>query len=71
MPIITCVTGGAGAVIRLFGPEYMGGVGDIGARIDAEVARTGLSDEEIGSKVNFLFLFFNIHCLLADACISS
>ena len=30
----------------------MGGIGDIGARIDAEVARTGLSDEEIGSKVN-------------------
>ena len=55
MPIIICVTGGAGAVIRLFGPEHMGGIGDIGARIDAEVVRTGLSDEEIGSKVNILF----------------
>ena len=30
----------------------MGGVGDIGARIAAETARTGLSDDEIGPKVD-------------------
>ena len=30
----------------------MGGVGDFGARIDAEIARTGLSDDEIGPKVH-------------------
>ena len=53
MPIIACVTAGAGATIRLFGPESMGGVGDIGARIDAETARTGLSDGEIGPMVHF------------------
>jgi hypothetical protein len=52
VPIITCITGGSGAIIRLFGPKSMGGTGDIGARIDAEVARTGLSDEEIGAKVH-------------------
>ena len=52
MPIISFVTGGAGAVIRLFGPEHMGSIGDIGARIDAEIARTGLSDEKIGSEVH-------------------
>ena len=52
MPIISCVTSGAGAIIRLFGPEYMGGIGDIGAKIDAEVARTGLSADEIGPKVH-------------------
>ena len=52
MPIIACITAGAGATIRLFGPESMGGVGDIGARIDAETARTGLSDDEIGLKVH-------------------
>ena len=51
VPIITCVTAGVGAIIRLFGPESMGGSGDIGAKIDAEVARTGLSADEIGSKV--------------------
>jgi hypothetical protein len=68
VPIITCVTGGAGAVIRLFGPEYIGGLGDIGARIDAEIARTGLPDEEIGPKV--LFFFFPYHVELADVCIS-
>ena len=52
--IIAWVVAGAGAVIRLFGPECVGGIGDIGARIDAEVARTGLSADEIGSKVHIL-----------------
>ena len=52
MPIIACITGGAGAIIRLYGPESMGGVGDIGGKIYAETARTGLSDDEIGPKVH-------------------
>ena len=52
VPIVTCVAAGAGAVMRLFGPESMGGSGDIGAKIDAEVARSGLSDDEIGHKVH-------------------
>ena len=51
MPIIAVITSGAGAALRLFGPESMGGMGDIGIKIDAEIARTGLSDEEIGPKV--------------------
>ena len=52
VPIISFVAAGAGAILRLFGPESMGGVGDFGARIDAEIARTGLSDLEIGIKVH-------------------
>jgi hypothetical protein len=52
VPIIACITAGAGATIRNFGPEYMGGVGDISARTDAETVRTGLSDDEIGPKVH-------------------
>ena len=51
VPIIACVSSGVGTMLRLFGPESMGGVGDFGARIDAEIARTGLSDLEIGLKV--------------------
>ena len=51
VPIITFVASGAAANIRLFGPESIGGVGDFGARIDAEAARTGLSADEIGTKV--------------------
>ena len=51
VPIIACVAAGAAAIIRLFGPESIGGVGDFGARIDAEAARTGLSTDEIGPKV--------------------
>ena len=45
MPIIVSVAAGAGAIIRFFGPESMGGPGDIGAKIDAEIARTGSADE--------------------------
>ena len=56
MPIIGCIAAGAGALLRGFGPESMGGAGDIGAKIDAEVARTGLSDDEIGTKVHILYL---------------
>ena len=41
--------------MRLFGPESIGGVGDIGAKVDAEVARTGLSPDEIGPKVHNLY----------------
>lgn len=52
VPIIACMSAGAAAMIRFFGPESIGGVGDIGARIDAEVARTGLSANEIGHKVH-------------------
>ena len=57
MPIIAFGGGGAGAFIRHFGPESMGGAGDIGAKIAAEAARTGLSTDEIGFKVNFVSCF--------------
>ena len=51
VPIISCVTSGASAIIRFFGPESMGGVGDFDAKIDAEVALTGLSVDDIIPKV--------------------
>ena len=50
--IVACVAAGAGTTVCLFGPESLGGQGDFGARIDAEVARTGLPIEEIGLKVD-------------------
>ena len=71
VPIIACAPAGAGAILRLLGPESMGGVGDFGARIDAEIARTGLSDLEIGIKVHIfisyiysdkLILYPKIYC---------
>jgi hypothetical protein len=52
-------TSGAGAVLRLFGPESMGGKGDIGPKIDAEVARTGLSESEIGREVYIFFVLYH------------
>ena len=51
VPIISCAALGAGAIIRFFGPKSIGGAGDITAKIDAEVARTGLSADDIGPKV--------------------
>lgn len=44
------ITGHAPMVIRQFGPESLGGVGDLGAKIDAEAARLGVTPEEIGDK---------------------
>ena len=52
VPIVACVAAGAGATVRLFGPESLGGQGDFGARIDAEAARTGLAIGEIGPNVD-------------------
>ena len=51
VPIITFMAAGAGAIIRLYGPESIGGEENISARIDAEAARTGLSIDDIGDKV--------------------
>ena len=58
VPIIAGMVAGAAAIIRFFAPESIGGVGDIGARIDAEAARTGLSADEIGHKVHISVSFF-------------
>ncbi|KAJ7106171.1 UDP-Glycosyltransferase/glycogen phosphorylase [Mycena epipterygia] len=49
--IIAWVTGGASTIIRLFGPELMGGLGNFGERIDAEAKRTGSDPVEIGDKI--------------------
>ena len=52
VPIIACATSGIGAVIRRLGPESIGGAGDLGPKIDAEVIRSGLSADVIGPKVH-------------------
>jgi hypothetical protein len=58
VPIIAFVAAGAGAILRLLGPESMGGLGDFGAKIDAEAARTGLPADEIGIKVHIFVSAF-------------
>ena len=55
MPIITCLVVGASAFIRHFGPESMGGRGDFRAKINAEIALTGISEDEIGRKVHISY----------------
>ena len=52
VPIIACVTSGIGAIIRRFGPESIGGAGDLGLKIDAEVIRSGLSADVIAPQVH-------------------
>ncbi|KAJ7217244.1 hypothetical protein GGX14DRAFT_331962, partial [Mycena pura] len=49
--IIAWVTGGASTIIRLFGPESLGGLGNFGERIDAEAKRTGKDSVEIGDAI--------------------
>ena len=51
IPVIAMVASGAGPAVKLYGPESIGGVGDFGARIDAEVARTGRDPTEVGWEV--------------------
>ncbi|KDR73134.1 hypothetical protein GALMADRAFT_721937 [Galerina marginata CBS 339.88] len=45
------MTGHASSLLRSFGPESSGGIGDIGVKIDAEATRLGVTPEEIGEKV--------------------
>ncbi|KAF8965570.1 hypothetical protein BDZ97DRAFT_1757126 [Flammula alnicola] len=52
VPVIAWASGGTSSMIRLFGPENIGGLGDFGAKIDAEAARTGKTPEEIGEKAH-------------------
>ncbi|KAF7342294.1 Glycosyltransferase family 1 protein [Mycena venus] len=50
-PIFMFVAGNAGALIRMFCPESMGGQGELGAKIDAEALRVGKPVDEIGDEL--------------------
>ena len=52
VPIITFVAMGTGLIIRCYGPESIGGLGDYIAKIDAEAALTGVPSEEISDRVH-------------------
>jgi hypothetical protein len=60
VPIIACITTGAVFAIRNFGPECMRGVGDIGPRTDAEIARTGQLDDEVGPSKVFISVLWPV-----------
>ena len=57
VPIISFGAGGAAFFIRYIGPESLGGAGDINAKVDAEVARTGLPADEMRHKVYLVSCF--------------
>ncbi|KAF4612109.1 hypothetical protein D9613_004547 [Agrocybe pediades] len=51
IPIFGLVIGKAASLIRLCGPESLGGFGDLGARAEAEAARLGITPAEMGDKL--------------------
>ncbi|KAF8206894.1 hypothetical protein K438DRAFT_450137 [Mycena galopus ATCC 62051] len=50
-PIFAFVCTHSAVLIRIFGPESMGGRGDFGARLDAEALRLGKTTDEIGEQM--------------------
>lgn len=62
VPVVAIVASGAAPIIQLFGPERIGGLGDLGAKVDAEVARTGRDPIEVGEEVRDT----SAHSKLAD-----
>ncbi|KAJ7481807.1 UDP-Glycosyltransferase/glycogen phosphorylase [Mycena latifolia] len=51
VPIFAFASCGSAALIRLFAPKALGGLGDFGARTDAEARRTGESVTEVGDRI--------------------
>ncbi|KAH9478360.1 UDP-glucosyltransferase 45 [Psilocybe cubensis] len=51
VPIISFLPVHASYILHLHGPEEMGGHGDLGAKIDAEAVRSGVTTKEIGDKL--------------------
>ncbi|PPQ80127.1 hypothetical protein CVT25_001426 [Psilocybe cyanescens] len=51
VPIISWITGHVSSVIRFNGLERLGGLGDIGAKIDAEAAHLGVTAKDIGDSL--------------------
>ncbi|KAJ7174998.1 UDP-Glycosyltransferase/glycogen phosphorylase [Mycena crocata] len=50
IPIFMLVSGNAGALLRVWGPEVMGGLGDFWVSLDVEAARTGKTTLELGEE---------------------
>ncbi|KAF4610327.1 hypothetical protein D9613_010450 [Agrocybe pediades] len=51
VPIVAAITAHASSIIRLFGPESHGGIGDLSKMVEAEAERTGKKPEEVGDEV--------------------
>ncbi|KAG6821111.1 hypothetical protein H0H93_006450 [Arthromyces matolae] len=57
LPIISWITGGSPTLLRFWGPQSMGGIGDQSARIQEEVARTGRAASEVADEVGYANTF--------------
>ncbi|CAK5278845.1 unnamed protein product [Mycena citricolor] len=55
VPIFTLASCSTAALVRLFGPEEIGGLGDFGARTDAEALRTGKVNRQRRLEIRYIF----------------
>lgn len=55
--IFAWATGAPAAITRMWGPEYLGGLGDFEAKVEAEAQRTGGVAADIGLTVRCIVLF--------------
>ncbi|KAG6809307.1 hypothetical protein H0H92_000751 [Tricholoma furcatifolium] len=51
MSLVTWIPGGVGTVLRFWGPEAMGGIGDLTEKIQAEASRSGRSAFEVAEEL--------------------
>ncbi|PPQ73094.1 hypothetical protein CVT25_007907 [Psilocybe cyanescens] len=51
IPIAAFVCAHAATMLRTLGPEHYGGRGDLGAKIEAEAARRGITPREVGDSL--------------------
>lgn len=52
--VYSWVPGATSAMFHLFGPENLGGRGDIVSKVEAEIKRTGRQFEEVAAEVRNL-----------------
>ncbi|PPQ89303.1 hypothetical protein CVT25_000370 [Psilocybe cyanescens] len=50
IPVAVFVCAHAAAMLRILGPEHYGGRGDLGAKVEAEAARRGITPQEVGDS---------------------
>ncbi|KAJ7161847.1 UDP-Glycosyltransferase/glycogen phosphorylase [Mycena crocata] len=51
VPIFMFIAGSPASLLRVFGPESMGGLGDVWKNLDAEALRTGRTSIDLGEEI--------------------
>jgi hypothetical protein len=56
IPVLSWIAVAASSTLRLYGPENLGGLGDVAAKAIEESRRTGKKTEEAADEVSALFM---------------